>query len=213
MRGKRTVVGVIEDFNVNDLHQTSRPVCLYPDPEDYLKNLYVRIAPGDLPATLALLQRTWEEVAPDLPFRYSFLDADVARQYDQEYRWGRLLRWGAGLAIGLACLGALGLVSLAAARRTREIGIRKVLGAGTAEVVGLLSREYLWLGLAASLVAWPLIRLAGQRWLQTFAYRTDLGFSPFALASGAVLLAVLSVVSLQALRASRTDPTVALRQE
>ncbi|MFA6111026.1 MAG: ABC transporter permease [Candidatus Latescibacterota bacterium] len=213
LRGKRTVVGVIEDFTVNDLHQSLRPVCLYPDPDDWLQNLYVRIAPGNPAATLALLRRTWEEVAPDLPFRYSFLDQDVARQYDQEERWGRLIRWGAALAIGLACLGALGLVSLAAARRTREIGIRKVLGASAATVVSLLSREYLWLGLAASALAWPLAWVAGQRWLQTFAYRAEPSLFPYILASGMVLAAVLAVAVLQAWYASRLNPVDALRQE
>jgi putative ABC transport system permease protein len=213
LHGQRTVVGVVEDFHVNDLHQALRPVCLYPDPEEHHQYLYVRIAPGDPAATLALLRRTWEEVAPDLPFRYSFLDQDVARRYDQEQRWGRLIRWGAALAIGLACLGALGLVSLAAARRTREIGIRKALGASAPTVVALLSREYLWLGLAASVVAWPLAWLAGQRWLQTFAYRTEPSVYPYVLASGLVLAAVLVVAILQAWHASRLNPVDALRQE
>ncbi|MEW6754435.1 MAG: ABC transporter permease [Candidatus Latescibacterota bacterium] len=213
LRGQRTVVGVIEDFHVNSLRQSLRPVCLYPDPGEHLQNLYVRLAGVDNPRELAVVEQLWKEAAPELPFRYTFLDEDVARQYQDEERWGRIVRWGAGLAILIAGLGALALVWLAVARRTREIGIRKALGASAADVVALLSCEFAWLGLAGSLVAWPLAWLACQRWLQGFAYRIDVGPGSFLAASTLVIGVTLAVVASQALRASRMDPVAALRSE
>ena len=146
---------MFEDFHFQSLHHAVEPLVLELAPDSDLQHIYVRIAPDDIATTLASLEQTWTEVGFGLPFRFSFLDEDIEHQYRLELRWGRIVRIGAGLATLVAALGALALTSLAAARRTREIGVRKALGALMANVVSLLSRDFAWLCLVASMVALP----------------------------------------------------------
>jgi len=208
-----TVIGVVEDFHLNNLYREISPLLLQLAPDGHLRNVYVRIASGNIRGALGRLERAWDDVAPDVPFDYTFLDDDVARQYRDEQRWGHTVRGGAGLAIGIAALGALALASLAATRRTREIGIRKVLGATAADVVALLSREFVWLGLVASAAGCPAAYVACGRWLESFAYRIPLNPLPFAVGCALVVGGTLAVVAGQALRASRLNPVEAMRYE
>ena len=212
-RGERTVVGVFGDFHFQSLHHEVEPLVLELEPEASMQHLYVRIDPDHIGETLALLKGTWEEVAPELPFRFSFLDEEVDRQYRQEQRLGRIVNWGSGLAVVIASLGALALASLAALRRTKEIGIRKALGATSANVMDLLSREFAWLGVIAIAIAWPIAYLACDRWLGNFAWRIELGVEPFVAGAALVVGTTLLVVISQALRASLMDPVEALRYE
>ena len=212
-RGVKTVVGVVEDFHLRSLHQEILPLVMPLQTWGSFQHYYVRIAPHDIPRTLARLEEAWQQVSPDLPFRYTFLDEAMRSQYRQEQRWGRIVRWGAALAVAIAAIGAMALASLAATRRTKEIGVRKVLGATAADVVSLLTREFAWLGAAASVLAWVGAYAACQRWLGGFAYRIELGMGPFALGAIAVVGTVLLVVGSQAARAARANVADALRYE
>lgn len=207
-----TVVGVVQDFHVRSLHHEIRPAVLRFEPA-FPVNLLVRILPDDISGTLAFLKEKWREVAQDLPFHHSFLDDEVDGQYRQEERLNGIVRYSALLAVFIACLGAFGLTALAVARRTREIGIRKVLGARGSGIVALLSRDFVKLVVIASLIAFPAAYYATERWLQDFAYRIDPDMPSFAMGGALLLLAVLLTVSVQAIRAAWANPVDALRTE
>jgi putative ABC transport system permease protein len=146
-------------------------------------------------------------------FDYTFLDEDFGRQYEAEQKLGRLFRFFATVAVFIACLGLFGLAAYAAERRTKEIGVRKVLGASARDVVLLLSKEFTALVLLAFVVAAPLAFFAMRRWLESFAYRVDLGVGVFLLAGLIAVVIGFATVSTQALRAASTDPVKALRYE
>ncbi|MDE2890851.1 MAG: ABC transporter permease [Gemmatimonadota bacterium] len=206
------VIGVVQDFHVRSLHHSIPPAVMRFD-EKGRGALLVRIRSENVPGTLAYLETKWREVAPEQPLQYSFLDNEVDGQYKKEERWSRVLRNSALFAVLIACLGAFGLTALAVARRTREIGIRKVLGAHASGIVALLSRDFVKHVVIASLIAFPTAYYATERWLQDFAYRIDPDIPTFALGGGFVLLAVLLTVSVQAIRAAWANPVDALRTE
>ncbi len=207
------VVGVVKDFNFRSLHETVEPMVLLLDPDWGIRHLLVRIAPDDIPAMLETLRTAWADVADGVPFNYSFLDDDVARQYDAERRWNEIVAYAAGFAVLIACLGLFGLAALTVTGRTKEIGIRKVLGATISDVTFLLSKNFLWLVLIGFGVAAPLAYLAAQEWLQDFAYRIDLGVGIFLAAGASTVLIALVTVSYQAIRAAIANPVKSLRYE
>jgi hypothetical protein len=211
--GGKTVVGVVGDFHFYSLRQEVEPAIIQHGPTGNYPFLYVRCAPGALSACVASLRQEWQRVMPGYAFRQTFLDEDVARLYERERRWTQVLEWSAGMAVVIACFGAFGLTSLALVRRTRELGIRKAVGASVAALLRLLSRQYLVQAVLATLVAWPLAQVAVTRWLEQFAYRAPLGPGPFLLAGGGILLMVLATVAYQCLRAARANPVDALRCE
>jgi len=208
----RTVVGVVEDFHIAGLQEPIRPVVLYLRPAwcDYAT---LNVRTEDLPAALAGLQTAWNRFAPDRPLDYFFLDQDFAGQYEAEQRVASVVRLFTGLALVIACLGLLGLVAFTTQQRTKEIGVRKVLGASVGSVVALLSKDFVKLVLAGFVLAAPFAWFAMERWLDGFAYRTDLGPGVFVLAGGLALTVALLTVSAHALRAATTDPVKALRYE
>jgi putative ABC transport system permease protein len=207
------VVGVVKDFHFASLHQEIGPLAMFIEPQEF-KHLLVKIRPQDLAGTLAFMQKQWRELAPASPFEYTFLDREFDALYRSEQRAGRLLRVFAGLAIFIACLGLLGLASFTAEQRTKEIGIRKVLGASIASVLGLLSKDFIKLVLLAFAIATPLAWLAMRQWLQSFAYRIEISVWIFALVPLCGTLAVaLLTVGTQAIKAALADPVEALRYE
>ncbi|MBI2506010.1 MAG: ABC transporter permease [Candidatus Latescibacteria bacterium] len=210
----KTIIGVVRDFHYKPLRQqiAAATFNLRRGNGD-LQYIFARISPQDIPAAMQLLRETWSRVAPDLPFAYSFLDEDVERQYREDERWGKMVRYSALFTISIACLGAFGLTSLTVARRTKEIGIRKVLGASVPGIMALLSKEFTYLVLIANLVAWPLAWYTMHRWLENFAYRIELGPGVFVLGGVLVLLIAWLTVSWQAIRAARANPVEALRYE
>ncbi len=212
-----TVVGVVENFHFASLHQAIGPMMLIgPDPEFENRpcQLFaVRLSTDDLPATLAALRTTWSVFVPQQPFTYTFLDADLDALYHAEQTTSTLFSAFAALAIFIACLGLFGLASFTAEQRTKEIGIRKVLGASVADVVLLLSKDFLKLVALANLIAWPVAYVVAQKWLQNFAYRIDVGAGVFALAGGLALGIALLTVSAQAVQAALANPVEALRNE
>ncbi|NNF59597.1 MAG: FtsX-like permease family protein [Rhodothermaceae bacterium] len=208
-----TVIGVVRDFNFRSQHLAVEPAVLTLDPNQTIEYVLARIVPGHTPEALAALEASWAEFAPDLPFSYSFLDEDLAAFYENEARWAEIVRYATLFALLVACLGLFGLASLAVAQRTKEIGIRKVLGASVGSIAALLAKGFAGLVAVSGLIAAPLAYLAGQRWLEGFAYRIDLGPGVFLLAGGLALLVALLTVSAQALRAATADPVQSLRYE
>ena len=208
------VIGVVRDFHVRSLHSGIEPMMLQlapgPDPLHYLA---IRIAPDDVAETMGFLESSWREIYPDDSFTYSFLDEDFNRLYQNEARQGSIFRSFSFLAVFIACLGLLGLASFTAEQRTREIGVRKVLGASASGIVALLSKEYVRLVLYANLFAWPIAYFVMNDWLDGFAYRTDLSPWIFVLAAALAIAVTLLTVSYRAVSVAHTDPVDALQHE
>ncbi len=208
-----TVIGVVNDFHFRSLHHKIGPAILKCDPEYQFSRLLIRVRADDIPGTLTFMEAQWEAVTQSPGFRYSFLDEGIDHQYRTEERWHRMIGYGTLFAIFIACLGAFGLTALAVTRRTKEIGIRKILGASVTNVVRLLSREFVLLVGIANVLAWPVAYWAMSKWLSDFAYRIELGIGAFALGGVLTLLVVIGTVSLQAIKAAKMNPVEALRYE
>jgi len=207
-----TVVGVVKDYHFGPVRDRIAPQVITAN-IFALWNLTVRVRSENLEETLAFLEQTWTRFAPDRPFEYTFVDERLSMLYKKEQHLGEVLGLFALLAIMLACLGLFGLVSFTAEQRTREIGIRKVLGASISSVVSLLSGGLLKLILIAVIIAWPLTYVMLDRWLQDFPYRIDLGFGTFVLGGTLTIVIALMTVGFQAWKASRANPIEALRHE
>jgi putative ABC transport system permease protein len=207
-----TVVGVVRDVHTRSLHETIEPMLIHVFPERY-STFALRLRGDDLAGTLDAIEAQWAAHVPGQPFDYAFLDDTIDRLYRTDEQVGRLTGLFAMLAIAIACVGLFGLAAYTAARRRKEIGIRKVLGATAGNVVALLSGEYVRLVGLAFVVAAPLAYLAAQQWLQNFAYRIELGPWLFISAGGLALTVALLTVSTQALRAARVDPAAVIRAE
>ena len=206
------VIGVVQDFHYKTHKAAIEPLYLRLTSE--ASNFVIaKLRPGDLPGTLSAMEAIWDQMAPALPFRYSFLDDEFDALYRAEQRLGRLFSAFAFFAIVVACLGLFGLAAFTAEQRTKEIGIRKVLGASVAGLVALLSKDFLRLVLIAFIAAVPVAYLAMERWLEDFAYRIDLGVGTFALAGGLALGIAMLTVSYQALKVALANPVKALRYE
>ena len=220
------VIGVVKDFNFESLHSKVEPLVLVLDrqtifagasdvslPTGPEPEIAVRIRAGEMTAALALIKDTWEQIAPGLPFSFTFLDETLNRQYRQEERLGSIVTAAAVFAVLIACLGLFGLAMLAAIRRTKEVGVRKVLGASVADIALLIARDFIKLVLLAILLAVPLAYLAVSYWLEGFAYRKMPGPEVFLLAGLLALGVALLTVSFQAVKAGLTDPARSLRYE
>ena len=207
----KAIIGVVRNFHFLSLHHKIEPATMIL--QAWTNKLYVRIRPEDMPSTIAFMKEQWEKVAPHHAFRFSFLDENIDRQYKKEERWNQMIQYATGFAIFIAALGAFGLAALATTRRTKEIGIRKVLGASQTQILSLLSREFVLYIALSSLIAFPIAYYATNQWLQTFAYRTELGVDAFLLGSVAMFLIVLTTVTTQTLKATRANPADALRDE
>ena len=212
----RTVVGVVDDYHIGSLHNEIEPVALLGAESERFSSPYVltaRLAPDAIRDGLDHLEQALMTVAPGASFEYSFLDDTVDDVYRAERRLSRIFAVFAALAILIACMGLFGLAAHAADRRTREIGIRKALGATASQIVGLVSKEFAALVGVALILGAPVAYVGMQRWLQDFAYRIELGALPFLVtAVGAFVIGGLTV-SVHALRAARTDPAMTLRDE
>jgi predicted permease len=206
------IVGVMKDAHFQSFRQKIEPLVFKIFP-DWFRFLYIKVRPGDMAASLRSIEKTWASMGLGYPFDYSFLDKDFENLYRAEARMGGLFRTFAALAVFVACLGLFGLASHMAEQRTREIGIRRILGASAPGITAMISREFAKWVLAANLIAWPAAWALMGRWLQGFAYRASLSPWSFAV-SGAIALAValVTVVSLAA-RAAVANPADALRYE
>ena len=208
----QTPLGIVSDFHTTSLHEPIIPTVIVMDARQY-QTVVLRLRAGHVAETLAALEATWQRFVPDEPFRYLFLDALLADQYRAEQRLGSLFIAFSLLAILIACLGLFGLVAFTAEQRTKEIGIRKVFGATVANLVALLSKDFLKLVVLASMIAAPVAYFATDRWLQDFAYRVEISWWIFLMAGLAALGIALLTVAYQSIKAALADPAESLRYE
>ena len=207
------VVGVMKDFHIQTLHNDIRPV-VFRVVTGVAKHLYLKLGTQNIPEALAFIEKTWYEFLPQIPFTFWFLNDDLTRvRYQNEIRTGNALAVFSGLTIFVACLGLLGLISFRAEQKTKEIGIRKVLGASVFSIFNLLAREFVKLVIVACVIACPIAYLFVGRWLQDFAYRIDLNPVYFLIGGMLALSLALATMAYQALKAARTNPVDALRTE
>lgn len=206
------VIGVVKDFHNRSLHEPIAPAFLlmWESSWDWLT---LRIRPENLSETMMFLEKTWKTFVPDRTFEYTFLDKHLEGLYLADRQFGRLVDLFTSLAILIACLGLLGLAAFTAEQRTKELGVRKVLGASTASLVLLLSMDLLKLVAMANLLAWPLGYVATDQWLTNFAYRVEVGWETYLVGGCLALVVALSTVSYQALKAAHANPVEALRNE
>ena len=205
------IVGVVKDFHFNNLYKTIEPLCMRGS--NWTTSVSVKVSTQDLAKHLGSINNAWQKVIPDKPFNYQFMDDRFAMVYAAESRLNRLTQLGSALAIFIACLGLFGLATYAVERRTKEIGIRKVMGASISSITSLLSREFIRLVLIATLIAGPIAWYISEQWLQNFSYRITPQWWMFLIAGlGAALLAFLTI-SVQSVRAATSDPVKSLRNE
>ena len=206
------IIGVVTDFHFQSLHEEIQPFAYF-IAEGTTGRAAVRIRSDGVPATLAYLEQTWETFVPDKPFSYSFLEDDIAALYRAEEQTRTLFGIFSLLAIVIACLGLFGLSAFIAEQRTKEMGIRKVLGASVGGLVLLLSKDFVKLVGLAFVVATPMAYFAMHRWLESFAYRTEISWWIFLVAGLLALAIALLTVGYQAVRAALADPVRSLRYE
>ena len=207
-----TVIGVVRDYHYGPLREKIGPMAITLR-DNFFSTLALKIRPEGFGETIAFLKTTWERFLPTNPFRFYFLDESLQRIYRRETRTAQIAGTFSLLSIFIASLGLLGLSAFTAARRTKEIGVRKVLGASVSRLINLLSIEYARLVLVANLIAWPAAYFLMARFLQTFAYRTEMSVGPFLLAGVVALLIALLTVGSQTIRVARSNPADVLRYE
>jgi hypothetical protein len=206
------IIGVIKDFHYRSLHNQIEPFIFILQPEEYWQ-LIVKLQRGQLSSGLEYIEDIWTGFVPNFPPDFSFLDSTLEMRYQQEKRLGTLFRYFTALAILIACLGLFGLSSFLAEQRTKEIGIRKVLGASQLNIVGILTREFnVWV-IVANLVAWPVAYIGMRSWLSGFAYRTVIPLWIFPAAACLSISIALLTSSVLSLKAARADPVQSIRNE
>ncbi|MCJ7679280.1 MAG: ABC transporter permease, partial [Candidatus Aminicenantes bacterium] len=206
------IIGVVRDFHFDSLHTAISPLAMVYAPVDF-DCLLIKIHPGNPAQTLAGLEARWRGAAPGYPFDFRFLDDSIEDMYKNDRRIGTLINISTFLALFIACLGLFGMASFTAEQRTKEIGIRKVLGASTSSVFYLLSREFSWWVLAANVIAWPIAYVVMKKWLAGFAFKTPLNPLFFVFAAAVALTIALITVSYQTVRAALADPVSSLKHE
>ncbi|UYQ91786.1 ABC transporter permease [Chitinophaga horti] len=206
------VIGVVKDFNYRSLRDTVKALSIRVAPENCAFFL-LKLKAGDPQKMVAAVERKWQELAPHRPFDYTFLDENFDKQYTAETRFSRLFFYFAGLAIVISCLGLLGLAAYSTVQRTREIGIRKVLGASMGNITALLSKEFVVLVLIALCIASPVAWYAMDRWADGFAYRAPISWWVFAVAGVLAIAIALLTVSFHAIKAAIVNPVKSLRSE
>lgn len=207
-----TVKGVVKDFHFRSMHEAITPLVIFLD-KRMTHKLFVRIAGQNVESTLKHLERTWKQSVDHRPFQYHFLDEDYEALYKTEQRTAGVFITFATLAILLACLGLFALTAYAIVQRTKEIGIRKVLGATITNIIALLSKDFLALIIVAILIAIPIAWFAANKWLQDFNYRIDLRWWVFVAAGLLTVFIALMTISFQAIRAALSKPVKSLRTE
>jgi putative ABC transport system permease protein len=206
------IIGILKDFHYRSLHEKIGPMVIAEEPSEPA-TFYVKTRPENTQSALAIAQRIWKERDPNEPFDANFLDESYASLYKTEERSSVLITLFAGVAILVSALGLLGLAAFAAEQKVKEIGIRKVLGAGVSHIVSLLSADFLKMVLIAGVIAFPIAWWAMNKWLQGFAYKINLSWWIFLAAAGIALLIALITVGFQAIKAAIANPVDSLRSE
>jgi putative ABC transport system permease protein len=206
------IVGVVKDFHFKPLTKELEPMVLMNSRREMFY-LFIRIVPRDVPGAMEAMRNVWEQFVPGTAFEFSFLDESIDSMYSQEQRMRTLMNTFAVLAVVISCLGLFGLASFMAERRTKEIGIRKALGASVGNIVIILSKEITKWVLISNIFAWPVAYILMNRWLNNFVYRIDIGIGTFVLSGVAALIIAWLTVSYLSAKAASSDPVQALRQE
>jgi len=214
-RTRGHIIGVVRDFHFESMHQPIVPMILLmlPTSISYYNNISVKIAGNNIPSTIAHLDAVWKKYLPEVPFQSSFLDENFDALYKSEQKQGSIFTVFAFIAIFIACLGLFGLSAFSITQRIKEIGIRKVLGATTGSIVGLLSKDFLKLVAVAAIIAFPVAWYAMHNWLQDFAYRISMPWWIFVLAGIIAAAVALATISFQAIKAALSNPVKSLRTE
>jgi len=223
---EQQIIGVAKDFNFQSLHTKVLPLMITISPDSVLRRVQdlsynfppqpritVRLKAGNLAANLNILKQAWKVVAPDQDFDYKFLDQTIAMQYQTEQRTSAIVKIASALSVFIACMGLFGLATLTVVRRTKEIGIRKVMGASAATIVGLVAKEFIKLVVIAAIIAFPLAWWFMNDWLKDFAYRVNISGWLFVFAAMLAAVIAFITISTQAIRAALTNPVKALRTE
>ncbi|GAB4047292.1 ABC transporter permease [Spirosoma litoris] len=207
------IVGVVSDFNLYSLHQEAKPITLQMQSNFPIQYILVRVNPQNLTGAMESIKAAWKTIAPKQEFIGSFLDENTERWYRKEQRLATIFSSAAGIAILLSCMGLFSIALIAIQQRTKEIGVRKVLGASVFSIVGLLSKDFLKLVVAAIVIASPIAWYAMDKWLSDFAYKIDIEWWVFALAGVLAIIIALATVSFQSVRAALMNPVKSLRSE
>jgi hypothetical protein len=215
--GHGPIVGVIRDFHSKSLHEAITPFFLTTAPA-WGSDISVKLSTSGqsadhLSAVLARMEKAWKEVYPDKKFEYNFFDETIARLYEKEQKTARIMNIAMAIAIFISCMGLFGLAAFIAEQRTKEIGIRKVLGATVTDIVSMLSVDFVWLVVISIVIASPVAYYFMHRWLQDFAYRVPISWWIYAVAGGGALLIALLTVSWQAIRSATANPVESLKAE
>ena len=205
------IVGVVKNFHFESLHQNIGPLSMHIGNAPGLMSF--KVSAANIPNVLQQAQAKWKAMAPGMPFAHQFLDDSFDRMYRNEQRVGKIAMIFSILTIFIACLGLFGLATFIAEQRTKEIGIRKVLGASVRNIVGMLSKDFLKLVLIAFVIAAPVAWYFMNNWLQDFAYRINIDWKVFVIAGAFALFVALITVSFQAIKAALSNPVKSLRTE
>jgi putative ABC transport system permease protein len=207
-----TIIGVTQDFHTTSFHEAIAPVALMPFPYFYYATA-IRLRPGNISTTLTGIESAWKKVYPESAYEMNFIDETMAERYRQETTDFDLFKAFSVISIFICCIGLWGLIAFVVVRKTKEIGIRKVLGSGVGAIVFLLSKDFLKLVVMSLVVASPIAWYFMNSWLQDFAYRISIGWWIFLLAGAVALLIALLTISLQAIKAAIANPVKSLRTE
>jgi putative ABC transport system permease protein len=209
---KGKIIGVVKDFNYESLQQPIKPFTIRFESYGF-GTISIKLSSSRLPETIKAISNKWSQLIPNRPFEYNFLDQQFDQKYRAEDKFGNLFFNFAILAIFISCLGLLGLASYSTIQRTREIGVRKVLGASVSNIVNLLSVEFIKLVLIAFVIAAPIGLFGMNKWLQDFAYHIRISWWVFAIAGSSAMLIAFFTISFQAIKAAVSNPVHSLRSE
>ncbi len=213
VREDAEIIGVVEDFHHSSLHDEIRPLYLSIQENENFRHIYFRLQTGNIQNTINTIKNELKKIAPDLPFIYSFIDEEMEGKYDSEKRYGQMFILISFFAVFIACSGLFGLTSLIVSHRTKEIGIRKVLGASTPNIMKLINKEFLILVILGNFIAWPCAYFVTKSWLQNFAYRVNISIDCFLIAGLIAFITSTLTISFQSNKAANTNPVESLRSE
>ena len=211
------ITGVVADFNQHTLHEPLKPLMIA-NGDDRARTINIALQPQNAEgtawkSTITKIEKAWKDMFPGEDFDYAFFDQDIAKYYDDEQHISSLLMWATGLAVFISCLGLLGLVIYTTTQRTKEIGVRKVLGASVVQIVTMISKDFMLLIIIAFVIAAPLAWFGMNKWLENFAYRTNISWWVFLLGAGVMIIIALFTLGFQTIKAAMANPVKSLRTE
>jgi len=207
------IKGVVNDINIYSLHEKPYSISYVVSSIGSHNYMSIRVLPSNIPDIISFIGRTWKKMVPNYPLDYFFLDASFKKMHNMDRKLSEIFSTFSILAIFVACLGLFGLAAFTAEQRTKEIGVRKILGASVFSIYFLLSRDFLKWVTVANIVAWPIAYYSMHKWLQGFAYRTKIGLEVFLISAGLALIISILTISLQSIKAARSNPIISLRYE